>query len=47
MLTSVKETPLVTRVQNVRIPLDHTYVNVSVDIKEMDKIAQVNLMYFV
>ena len=42
MLTSVTETILVTRMQTVR-PLDHMYVNVSLDILEMDKIAQVNL----
>ena len=27
-------------------PLDHMYAIVSLDILEMDKIAQVNLMYF-
>ena len=44
MLTSVKETTLVTRMQNVRTLLDHMYVNVSLAILEMDKIAQVNLI---
>ena len=29
--------------QTVRTPLDYMYVNVSLDILEMDKIAQVNL----
>ena len=43
MLTSVTETSLVTRMQSVRTPLDHMYVNVSLDILEMDKIAQVNV----
>ena len=44
MLTSVKETTFVTRMQNVPTPLDHMYVNVSLAILEMDKIAQVNLI---
>ena len=47
MLTSVKETTLVTRMQTAPTPLDHMFVNVSLDILEMDKIAQVNLMYFI
>ena len=46
MLTSVKESIPVTRKQNVRTPLDHMYVNVSLDILEMDKIAEVNLIAF-
>ena len=46
MLTSVKESIPVTRKQNVRTPLDHMYVNVSLDILEMDKIAQVYLIAF-
>ena len=33
--------------QNVRTPLDHMYVNVSLAILEMDKIAQVNLINFI
>ena len=44
MLTSVKETTLVTRMQNVQTPLDHMYVNVSLDILEMDKFAKVNMV---
>ena len=44
MLTSVTETILVTRMQSVRTPLDHMYVNVSLDILEMDRIAEVNLI---
>ena len=47
MLKSVKETTLVTRMQNVRTPLDHMYVNVSLVILEMDKIAQVDLIDFI
>ena len=46
-LTSVKETTLVTRMQSASTPLDHMNVTVSLDIPEMDKIAQVNLMHFV
>ena len=46
-LTSVKETTLVTRMQTASTPLDHMNVTVSLDIPEMDKIAQVNLMHFV
>ena len=33
--------------QNAPTQLDHMNVTVSLDIPEMDKIAQVNLMYFV
>ena len=44
---SVKETTLVTRMQTAPTPLDHMNVTVSLDIPEMDKIAQVNLMYYV
>ena len=47
MLTSVKETTLVIRMQNVRTPLDHMYVNVGLAILEMDEIAQVNLIGFI
>ena len=32
--------------QTAPTPLDHMYAIVSLDILEMDKIAQVNLMYF-
>ena len=46
MLTSVTETSLVTRMQSVRTPSDHMYVKVSLDILEMDKTAQVNLIDF-
>ena len=31
------ETSLVTRMQNVKTPLDYMYVNVSLDIMKMDK----------
>ena len=43
-LTSVKETTLVTRIQTAPTTLDHMYATVSLDILEMDKTAQVNLM---
>ena len=33
--------------QTAPTPLDHMYATVSLDILEMDKTAQVNLMYFV
>ena len=39
---SVKGTTLVTRMQTAPTPLDHMYAIVSLDILEMDKIAQVN-----
>ena len=42
--TSEKEITLVTWMQHVRTPLDHMYVNVMLDILEMDKTAQVNLV---
>ena len=42
MLTNAKETTLVTRMQTAATPLDHIYAIVSLDILEMDKIAQVN-----
>ena len=42
MLTSVKETTLVMRMQTAPTPTDHIYAIVSLDILEMDKIAQVN-----
>ena len=41
-MTSVKETTLVTRMQTAPTPMDHIYAIVSLDILEMDKIAQVN-----
>ena len=41
-LTSVKETTLVMRMQTAPTPMDHIYEIVSLDILEMDKIAQVN-----
>ena len=44
ILTSVKEVTLVTWMLHARTPLDHMYVNVTVDILEMDKTAQVNLI---
>ena len=44
---SVKETTPVMRMQTAPTPLDHMYAIVSLDILEMDKIAQVNLVYFV
>ena len=44
---SVKETTFVMRMQTAPTPLDHMNATVSLDILEMDKIAQVNLMYFV
>ena len=40
------ETTLVTKVQTVQTPLDHMSANVTLDILEMDIIAQVNLIYF-
>ena len=33
--------------QNALTPLDHMNATVSLDILEMDKIARVNLMYFI
>ena len=47
MLTSVEETTLVTRMQNVQTPLDHMYVNVSLDLLAMDKSAQVIMIDFI
>ena len=44
ILTSVKEVTLVTWMLHARTPLDHMYVNVTLDILEMDKTAQVNLI---
>ena len=41
-MTIVKETTLVTRMQTAATPLDHMYAIVSLDILEMEKIAQVN-----
>ena len=43
--TSVKEITLVTWIQNARAPLGHMYVNVMLDILEMDITAQVNLVF--
>ena len=40
-LMSVKETTPVMRMQTAQTPLDHMYAIVSLDILEMDKIAQV------
>ena len=44
ILTSVKEITLVTWMLHARTPLDHMYVNVTMDILEMDKTAQVKLI---
>ena len=44
ILTSVKESTLVTWMLHARTPLDHMYVNVTLDILEMEKSAQVNLI---
>ena len=44
ILTSVKEITLVTWMLHARTPLDHMYVNVTLDILEMDKTAQVKLI---
>ena len=44
ILTSVKEVTLVTWMLHARTPLDHMHVNVTLDILEMDKTAQVNLI---
>ena len=44
ILTSVKEITLVTWMLHARTPLDHMYVNVTLDILEMEKTAQVNLI---
>ena len=33
--------------QTAPTPLDHMYATVNLDIQEMDKTAQVNVMYFV
>ena len=45
ILTSVKEITPVTWMLSAITPLDHIHVNVSVDILEMDKTAQVNLIF--
>ena len=42
--TSVKEIALVTWMLHAWTPLDHMYVNVTLDIPEMEKTAQVNLI---
>ena len=44
ILTSAKEITPATWMPGAITPLDHMYVNVSLDILEMDKIAQVNLI---
>ena len=44
ILMSVKEITPVTWMLSAITPLDHMYVNVSLDILEMDKTAQVNLI---
>ena len=44
ILTSAKEITPVTWMPSAITPLDHMYVNVSLDIPEMDKTAQVNLI---
>ena len=44
ILTSAKEITLVTWMLDAWISLDHMYVNVMLDILEMDKTAQVNLI---
>ena len=44
ILTSVKEITLVTWMLHAWTPLDHMYVNVMLDILEMEKTAQVNLI---
>ena len=44
ILTSVKEITRVTWMLHAWTPLDHMYVNVMLDILEMDKSAQVNLI---
>ena len=42
---SVEEITPVTRMLNAKTPSDHMYVNVSLDILEMGKTAQVSLIY--
>ena len=44
ILTSVKEITLVMWMLHAWTPLDHMYVNVTLDILEMEKTAQVNLI---
>ena len=44
ILTSAEEITLVTWMLLARTPLDHMYVNVTLDILEMEKSAQVNLI---
>ena len=44
ILTSVKKIIPVTWMLHAWTPLDHMYVNVMLDILEMDKTAQVNLI---
>ena len=44
ILTSVKEITLVMWMLHARTSLDHMYVNVTLDILEMDKTAQVKLI---
>ena len=44
ILTSVKEITPVTWMPDAKTPLDHMYVNVTLDILEMDKTAQLNFI---
>ena len=44
ILTSAQEITLVTWMLHAQTPLDHMYVNVTLDILEMEKTAQVNLI---
>ena len=44
ILTSVKEITLVTWMLHAWTPLDHMYVNVTLDILETEQTAQVNLI---
>ena len=44
ILTSAQEITLVTWMLHARTPLDHMYVNFTLDILEMEKTAQVNLI---
>ena len=44
ILASVKKILHATRMLDAKTPLDHMYVNVTLDILEMDKTAQANLI---
>ena len=44
ILVSVKKIIHATRMLDAKTPLDHVYVNVTLDILEMDKTAQANLI---